>query len=125
MRASPAETNVTAGTFPSQLQVKATQGNPPQLNPPFSLKRYWTLTETGDLTADLTFNYLDPTDVNGDPQLCGHAVALRGRAPLALGDRGPRRYPHVHVPAADGAGDARRSPRGLQGQPRGGHAGSA
>ena len=57
--------DATAGTFPSDFTVKATQG--PQLPfavPSKALQRYWTLTGTG-VTADLTFNYLDPTDVPG------------------------------------------------------------
>lgn len=62
---SPVEVNVTAGTFPADLTIKATQAAQPVLNPITSLQRYWTLTESGDLTADLTFNYLDPPDVAG------------------------------------------------------------
>jgi hypothetical protein len=62
---SPFTANVTAGTFPSDLRVKATQATPGNLDPAKSLTRYWTLTEFGDLTADLTFNYLQP-DVNGN-----------------------------------------------------------
>jgi hypothetical protein len=36
------------------------QGVEPNANPQnTALQRYWTLTETGDLTSNLTFNYLD------------------------------------------------------------------
>ncbi|HEY0544520.1 MAG TPA: carboxypeptidase-like regulatory domain-containing protein [Pyrinomonadaceae bacterium] len=64
---SPVVANVTAlGITPSMLRVKAVQGNQPALPPATSLKRYWTLTEVGDLTATLTFNYLDPTDIMGN-----------------------------------------------------------
>jgi len=62
---SPVTVNATAGTFPSDFTVKATQGPHPGVNPATSIQRYWTLTEGGDITADLTFNYLDPTDIMG------------------------------------------------------------
>lgn len=64
---SPVTADVTAlGITPSSLRVKAVQGNQPTLAAATSLKRYWTLTEVGDLTANLTFNYLDPTDIMGN-----------------------------------------------------------
>ena len=57
---------VTALTMnPSSLTVSATQMNHPALSATNSLKRYWNLTEIGDLTANLTFNYLDPIDISG------------------------------------------------------------
>ncbi|MGH9874322.1 MAG: DUF4214 domain-containing protein [Pyrinomonadaceae bacterium] len=60
---SPVTVNVTAGTFPADFTVSATQGPQPNfVSPQFALQRYWTLTGTG-VTADLTFNYLDPTDI--------------------------------------------------------------
>lgn len=63
---SPATVNVTAlGTNPSSLEIKTTQGVRPHLDATQSAARYWTLTETGDLTANLTFNYLQ-SDVIGD-----------------------------------------------------------
>jgi len=62
---SPVGVNVTAGTFPADFTVKAVQGPQPNIpNPTHALQRYWTLTATG-VTADLTFNYLDPTDIPG------------------------------------------------------------
>jgi len=64
---SPVNVNVTAlGSNPSSLLIKATDGPQPNVNAATSIKRYWTLTETGDLTADLTFNYLDPQDIMGN-----------------------------------------------------------
>lgn len=62
---SPVTVNVTAGTFPATFAVKAVQG--PQTNvgdPAHALKRFWKLTGSG-VTADLTFTYLDPTDIPG------------------------------------------------------------
>ena len=55
---SPVTVNATAGTFPSDFTVSATQGPHPAVNPATSVQRYWTLTEGGDITADLTFQYL-------------------------------------------------------------------
>jgi hypothetical protein len=58
---SPVTVNVTAGT-PADFTVKAVQGTHPNIHTPVgALSRYWTLTGSG--TADLTFNYLDPTDI--------------------------------------------------------------
>jgi hypothetical protein len=60
---SPVMVNVTNGS--GNLTVKANQGPQPNLNTPSAaLQRYWSLTGTG-FTADLTFNYLDPTDISG------------------------------------------------------------
>ena len=60
---SPVTVNATAGTFPANFTAKAVQGAQPNIpNPGNALSRYWTLTGTG-ITADLTFNYLDPTDI--------------------------------------------------------------
>jgi hypothetical protein len=61
---SPVAVNVTAGTFPATFTAKAVQGPQPNFGTPsLALQRYWVLTEGGDVTADLTFNYLDPTDI--------------------------------------------------------------
>ncbi len=60
---SPVTANITAGTFPTDFTAKAVQGAQPNLPVPAkSLQRYWALAATG-VTADLTFNYLDPPDV--------------------------------------------------------------
>lgn len=62
---SPVTVSITAGTFPAVFTVKAVQGPQPNIaDPTKALQRYWTLTGTG-MTADLTFNYLDPPDVPG------------------------------------------------------------
>jgi S-layer family protein/all-beta uncharacterized protein len=62
---SPVAVNITAGTFPADFTTKAVQGAQPNIaTPTKALQRYWTLTGTG-VTADLTFNYLDPTDIPG------------------------------------------------------------
>jgi hypothetical protein len=60
---SPVNVNVTAGTFPADFTVAAVESSAPNIQPVANaLTRYWSLTGTG-LTADLTFNYLDPTDI--------------------------------------------------------------
>jgi Peptidase family C25 len=46
------------------LTVTATQTTAPVVNAATSLKRYWTLNGSG-ITTDLTFHYLDPTDIPG------------------------------------------------------------
>ncbi len=66
---SPVNVNITAlATNPSTLRVRANDGTAPA-TPPIadatSLDRYWTLTETGDLTANVVFNYLT-ADVDGN-----------------------------------------------------------
>lgn len=61
---SPVSTVVTALVQnPSALTLRAVEGLRPGMSSVHSARRYWTLTETGDLTVDLTFNYL-----NGDVQ---------------------------------------------------------
>ena len=62
---SPFVANVTAGTFPSSLTVSVTDGNLAGADPTKSASRYWDVTETGDLTADISYTYLNQ-DVNGD-----------------------------------------------------------
>lgn len=61
---SPVTANLTAlGINPSSLTVTPRNiTHPNSFDPAFTLKRYWTLTESGDLTANLIFKYLD-TDV--------------------------------------------------------------
>lgn len=57
---SPVMIAVTALGQSSKLAVRAVEGVQPNVaDPTLALKRYWTLTETGDLTANLTFKYLD------------------------------------------------------------------
>lgn len=60
---SPVTANLTALGGPSSLTVTPRNiTHPNSFDPAFTLKRYWTLTESGDLTANLIFKYLD-TDV--------------------------------------------------------------
>jgi hypothetical protein len=65
---SQLDANVTAlPTNPSSLTVVAVQGSrTPPLDTNFSLQRYWTVTENGALTADMTLHYIDPTDIMGN-----------------------------------------------------------
>jgi hypothetical protein len=63
---SPVTANATAGSTGS-LTVKAVNGlapSTPALNAATTLNRHWQMTETGTLTADMTFLYLQ-TDVAG------------------------------------------------------------
>ena len=63
---SPMTATVTAlGINPSSLTVSVVDALLPGLNAAQSASRYWTLTENGDLTADLAFTYLD-SDISGD-----------------------------------------------------------
>ena len=65
---SPVAVNITAlTTNPSNLRVSANDGTIPAIPPindATTLDRYWTLTETGELTANVVFNYL-LADVDG------------------------------------------------------------
>ncbi len=62
---SPVSANVTTLTVdPSSLTVGAHRGAHPILNPSTALGRFWSLTEAGDLTATLIFDYLQ-ADVSG------------------------------------------------------------
>ncbi len=58
---SPLSLQLTAlGIDPSSLTVRAVEGAHPNAPVPnAALRRYWDLTETGELSAILTFNYLD------------------------------------------------------------------
>jgi hypothetical protein len=80
---SPVTVNATAGTFPSTMTVVAVQGPQPSVNPATSIQRYWTLTEGGDLTADLTFQYLDPPDVMGN-EANYKVIRVIGGTPVAF-----------------------------------------
>jgi uncharacterized repeat protein (TIGR01451 family) len=62
---SPVSFNVTGGSFPTTATVAAIQSAAPGIQPAAKvLSRYWTLNASG-ITADVTFNYLDPPDVPG------------------------------------------------------------
>jgi hypothetical protein len=66
---SPVTANVTAvGVVPSSLAVSVTDSFMAGVDTANSIDRFWTLTETGDITADLTFQYTD-NDVNGNEAL--------------------------------------------------------
>jgi hypothetical protein len=56
---TPFVANVTAGTFPSSLTVSVTDGLLAGSDPGQSATRFWNVTETGDLTADISYTYLD------------------------------------------------------------------
>jgi CSLREA domain-containing protein len=60
---SPLDANVTAGVGNS-LTVKAIQGKHPAFTGANALLRYWTLSNSGSVTADLRFHYL-AADVAG------------------------------------------------------------
>jgi hypothetical protein len=59
---SPVDSRNTNAT--GDLTVTATQTTAPVVNAATSLERYWTLNGSG-ITADVTFHYLDPTDIAG------------------------------------------------------------
>jgi|GEM_PF-6445108 len=69
---SPVTATVTnLATKLSSLAVKANKGTVPATPPladAINLDRFWTLTETGDLTANLLFNYLQ-SDVDGNENM--------------------------------------------------------
>lgn len=63
---TPLTANVTAlGIIPSSLTVTSFNATLAGLDPTRSLDRNWSVIETGDLTADISFTYL-PGDVNGN-----------------------------------------------------------
>lgn len=64
---SPVLVNTTAIGTASTLTVEAFNATLAGFNPPTSLSRNWSLTESGDITADLSFTYdVDANDVNGN-----------------------------------------------------------
>lgn len=63
---SPFTASVTAlGQTPSSLKVSVTDASLPGSAPMHNASRYWDVTEIGDLTADISFTYLNQ-DVVGD-----------------------------------------------------------
>jgi hypothetical protein len=58
---SPVTVDLTAlGSIPSSLTISAVQNpHPAAPTPERALRRYWNLEETGDLTVNITFKYLD------------------------------------------------------------------
>lgn len=66
---TPVTASVTAlGVNPSSLAVSVTDGFMAGVDTANSIDRFWTLTETGDITANLAFVYND-FDVNGNEAL--------------------------------------------------------
>jgi hypothetical protein len=64
---SPVLVNTTAIGTASTLTVEAFNATLSGFNPATSLSRNWSLTESGDITADLSFTYdVDANDVNGN-----------------------------------------------------------
>lgn len=62
---TPVIFNATAGTFPTDVTVAAVQTPAPGIQPLSQvINRHWRLTASG-VTANVTFNYLDPTDLPG------------------------------------------------------------
>jgi hypothetical protein len=82
---SPLATTVTAGS--GDLTVKANEGTVPPLNAATTLQRYWTLTEAGSLTANLTFNYLQ-TDVMGNEAVY-RIIRVEGGVPISIPNNCP------------------------------------
>lgn len=63
---SPMTATLNAGTtFPSSLTVNVVDTWLPNLGQTSSISRYWNVTETGTVNADMLFQYL-PEDVYGD-----------------------------------------------------------
>jgi hypothetical protein len=64
---TPVLATVTAVTTPGRLTARSFDGTLTGFNPPTSLSRNWSLAETGDITANLSFTYdIDANDVNGN-----------------------------------------------------------
>lgn len=65
---APVAANVTTlGVNPSSLTVSSDQTTYTGMNPAQSAVRYWTISESGDLTANLTFTYLQTDVVGSEP----------------------------------------------------------
>ncbi|MGH9929897.1 MAG: CHRD domain-containing protein, partial [Pyrinomonadaceae bacterium] len=79
---SPVSVNATAGTFPATFTVKATQGAHPNVNASTSIQRYWTLTNGGLTSANLTFQYL-AGDVMGT-EANYKLIRISGGTPVAF-----------------------------------------
>ncbi len=81
---SPVTTTLTSGTFPADFTAKATQGPMPSIfDPTKALQRYWALTASS-ITADITFNYLDPTDIPGTANESNFVIVKYDGANLTL-----------------------------------------
>jgi len=80
---SPVTVNATAGTFPADFTAKAVQGPQPNVSAATSIQRYWTLTEGGSITANLTFSYIDPTDIMGN-EANYRVIRVTGGTPVSF-----------------------------------------
>lgn len=99
---SPLTANVAAGSSGS-LTVQATNGTAPStpaLNDATTLDRYWTLTETGSLTANLTFQYL-AGDVDGNEATYVTIRSTAGSPPIRFSNGAP--CPGAGSPCVDTA----------------------
>ena len=67
---SPVVVTATAGTYPSSLSVEASKTPIAGSSPLHRLGREWHIQESGDLTVDMTFKYLDG-DVTGNEAVFG------------------------------------------------------
>ncbi|MBK9162588.1 MAG: hypothetical protein IPM21_01485 [Acidobacteria bacterium] len=67
---SPVTANVTAlGVNPSSLTIRSNAGAHPNVpNAPSALRRFWSITELGELTANLSFVYQESDLPNGIPE---------------------------------------------------------
>jgi hypothetical protein len=74
-------TNVT-GTAGTSLRVLTTASVHPAVNASTSLQEYWTLTQVGSLTADLTFTYLQG-DVQGN-EANYRVIRISGGTPVSF-----------------------------------------
>jgi hypothetical protein len=82
---SPVAFNVTAGTFPTTITASAVQGTAPGFTPaPLAIGRHWNLTAS-DITADVTFTYLDPVDLGTVNEANLRAFRQDGPAYLDVG----------------------------------------
>lgn len=104
---SPVTANVTAVNLvqgaEDSLKIQAIDGTAPS-TPPLpnstTLDRYWEISESGDVTADLTFTYLE-TDVDGGEAAYNLIRAWPGVGPLSFPNVGP--CPGAGTPCVDTA----------------------
>lgn len=82
---TPVVFNATAGTFPANATVAAIQSKAPNITPPEkAINRYWNITAPG-VTADVTFSYLDPTDLDAAIEANLDVYRMDGNAYTDLG----------------------------------------
>ncbi len=64
---SPAVITINSGTFPSSLTINVVDTWLPGLGQTSSTSRYWNVTETGTLNADMQFQYLNEDVYGNEP----------------------------------------------------------